>query len=211
MKEKDQAPVSEEPAVNKKRRHYSPEFKAAALAMMEEKGAVATIKEFGISSYTLYDWKSKTEGQNYPRKQGPLTGKKRKHYTQEFKAEVIGYYQSQGARETLKKYGIVGNSLYNWLNEAGVEHVGSKHTNAIELYREKGEEAVLEEYGVTKATLRDWLKEAGIDLNPPKYSSEFKAAAVAMTEEKPLTTVAKELGIPASTLATWKTNSKKER
>ena len=39
-------------------------------------------------------------------------------------------------------------------------------------------------------------------------SAEFKAAAVAMTEEKPLTTVAKELGIPASTLATWKTKNR---
>jgi transposase-like protein len=200
----DKAPASEEPTINEKRKHYTPEFKAAALAMMEEKGAVATIKEFGISSYTLYDWKSRAEGQNYPRKQGPLTGKKRKHYTQEFKAEVIEYYQSHGARETLKKYGIVGNSLYKWLNEAGVEHVGYNHTNAIALYQEKGEEAVLEEYGVTKATLRDWLKEAGINLHTQKYSAEFKVAAVAMTEEKPLTTVAKELGIPASTLATWK-------
>ena len=32
--------------------YYSPEFKAEALAMMEEKGAVTTIKELGISSYT---------------------------------------------------------------------------------------------------------------------------------------------------------------
>lgn len=194
----------EDVAVNEKRRHYTPEFKAAALAMMEEKGAVATVKELGISSYTLYDWKSKAEGQKYPRRQGPLSGKARKRYTPEFKAEVIAYYQSHGARETLQKYGIVGNSLYNWLGEAGVEPIGSDHTRAIALYREKGEEAVLEEYGIARTTLRDWLKEAGIKLNHPKYSAEFKAAAVAMTEEEALTAVAKELGIPASTLATWK-------
>lgn len=198
----------EDVAVNEKRRHYTPEFKAAALAMMEEKGAVATVKELGISSYTLYDWKSKAEGQKYPRRQGPLSGKARKRYTPEFKAEVIAYYQSHGARETLQKYGIVGNSLYNWLGEAGVEPIGSDHTRAIALYREKGEEAVLEEYGIARTTLRDWLKEAGIHLNSPKYSAEFKAAAVAMTEEKALTAVAKELGIPASTLATWKTKNR---
>ena len=95
--------------------------------MMEEKGAVATVKELGISSYTLYDWKSKAEGQKYPRRQGPLSGKARKRYTPEFKAEVIAYYQSHGARETLQKYGIVNNSLYNWLDEAGVDRVGSDH------------------------------------------------------------------------------------
>ncbi len=44
MKE-DKAPASKEPTANEKRRHYTPEFKAAALAMMEEKGAVATVKE----------------------------------------------------------------------------------------------------------------------------------------------------------------------
>lgn len=200
-----------DPRVEKKTRHYTPEFKAAALAMMEEKGAVATVKELGISSYTLYDWKSKAEGQKYPRRQGPLSGKARKRYTPEFKAEVIEYYQSHGARETLQKYGIVSNSLYNWLGEAGVEPIGSDHTRAIALYREKGEEAVLEEYGIARSTLRDWLREAGIKRNHPKYSAEFKAAAVAMTEEKPLTAVAKELGIPASTLATWKTNRRTER
>ena len=190
-----------DPRVEKKTRHYTPEFKAAALAMMEEKGVVATVKELGISSYTLYDWKSKAEGQKYPRRQGPLSGKARKRYTPEFKAEVIAYYQSHGAN----------NSLYNWLDEAGVDRVGSDHTRAIALYREKGEEAVLEEYGIARSTLRDWLREAGIKLHSPKYSAEFKAAAVAMTEEKPLTAVAKELGVPASTLATWKTNSRKER
>ena len=135
----------EDVVVNEKRRHYTPEFKAAALAMMEEKGAVATVKELGISSYTLYDWKSKAEGQKYPRRQGSLSGKARKRYTPEFKAEVIAYYQSHGARETLQKYGIVNNSLYNWLDEAGVDRVGSDHTRAIALYREKGEDAVLEE------------------------------------------------------------------
>lgn len=179
--------------------------------MMEEKGAVATVKELGISSYTLYDWKSKAEGQKYPRRQGPLSGKARKRYTPEFKTEVIAYYQSHGARETLQKYGIVNNSLYNWLDEAGVDRVGSDHTRAIALYREKGEDAVLEEYGIARSTLRDWLREAGIKLHSPKYSPEFKATAVAMTEEKSLTAVAKELGVPASTLATWKTNSRKER
>ena len=66
-----------DPRVEKKTRHYTPEFKAAALAMMEEKGVVATVKELGISSYTLYDWKSKAEGQKYPRRQGPLSGKAR--------------------------------------------------------------------------------------------------------------------------------------
>lgn len=200
-----------DPRAEKKTRHYTPEFKAAALAMMEEKGAVATVKELGISSYTLYDWKSKAEGQKYPRRQGPLSGKARKRYTPEFKTEVIAYYQSHGARETLQKYGIVNNSLYNWLDEAGVDRVGSDHTRAIALYREKGEDAVLEEYGIARSTLRDWLREAGIKLHSPKYSLEFKAAAVAMTEEKPLTAVAKELGLPASTLATWKTNTRKER
>ena len=177
--------------------------------MMEEKGVMATIKELGISSYTLYDWKSKAEGQKYPRKQGPLSGTTRKRYTAEFKKEVIEYYQAHGARDTLQKYEIAGNSLYNWVNEAGVEHVGSNHSKAIALYLEKGPDAVLEEYGIAKSTLKDWLKEAGIPLNFPKYSDEFKAIAVAMTEEKPLTAVAKELGIPASTLATWKTNRKK--
>ena len=211
MKEEDKAPAPKEPTVNEKRRHYTPEFKAAALAMMEEKGAVATVKELGIYSYTLYDWKTKSEGRVYPRRQGPMTGKARKSYTSEFKAEVIAYYQSHGARETLQKYGIVNNSLYNWLDDAGIERFGSDHTHAIALYREKGEEAVLEKYGIARTTLRDWLKEAGIKLNPPKYSAEFKAAAVAMTEEKPLTAVAKELGIPASTLATWKTNRRTER
>ena len=196
------------PASDEKSKRYTPEFKAAALAMMEEKGAIATIKKFGISSYTLYDWKSKAEGQKYPRKQGPLTGKMRKRYTPEFKSEVIEYYQAHGARETLQKYEIANNSLYNWVNEAGVQHVGSNHANAIALYLEKGPDAVLEEYGIAKSTLKDWLKEAGIHLNSPTYSAEFKAAAVAMTEEKPITTVAKELGIPASTLATWKTKNR---
>ena len=179
-----------------------------AVAWTSSNDAVATVKELGISSYTLYDWKSKAEGQKYPRRQGPLSGKARKRYTPEFKTEVIAYYQSHGARETLQKYGIVNNSLYNWVNEAGVEHIGSNHANAIALYLEKGPDAVLEEYGIAKSTLKDWLKEAGIHLNSPKYSAEFKAAAVAMTEEKPLTTVAKELGIPASTLATWTTKNR---
>ena len=71
--------LDDEPKANEKQGRYSPEFKAAALAMMEEKGAVATIKELGISSYTLYDWKKKAEGEKkYPVRQGPLTGKRRK-------------------------------------------------------------------------------------------------------------------------------------
>ena len=57
-------PPPENPTVaERKMPYYSPEFKAAALAMMEEKGAVTTIKELGISSYTLYDWKRKAQGQ----------------------------------------------------------------------------------------------------------------------------------------------------
>ena len=197
--------------------YYSPEFKAEALAMMEEKGAVTTIKELGISSYTLYDWKRKAQGQKYPLRQGPLAGKTRKRYTPEFKAEVIEYYQSHGAGDTLEKYGIVSNTLFNWLNEAGLERVGNlhihkaDHTDAIALYREKGAEAVLEEYGISKSTLNSWLKAAGIDTaRKPKYSPEFIATAVAMTKEKPLTSVANELGIPASTLATWKMKSLKD-
>lgn len=210
----DAASADDEPVANEKQGRYSPEFKAAALAMMEEKGAVATIKELGISSYTLYDWKKKAEGEKkYPVRQGPLTGKKRKEYSPEFKAAVISFYQENGADATLRKFGVVNNSLYNWLNEAGIKRVGnpraSDHTDAITLYREKGTDAVMEAYGITKGTLRDWLKDAGIDPTPPKYSPEFKAAAIAMTAEKPLTSVAKELGIPASTLATWKMNAKK--
>lgn len=208
------ASKNDEPLANEKPGRYSPEFKAAALAMMEEKGAVATIKALGISSYALYDWKKKAEGEKkYPVRQGPLTGKKRKEYSPEFKAAVISFYQENGAGATLRKFGIVNNSLYNWLNEAGIKRVGnpraSDHTDAITLYREKGTDAVMEAYGITKGTLRDWLKDAGIDPTPPKYSPEFKAAAIAMTAEKPLTSVAKELGIPASTLATWKMNAKK--
>jgi len=62
---------------------------------------------------------------------------------------------------------------------------------------------------ITKGTLHGWLKEAGIRLTSPKYSPEFKAAAIAMAAERPLTSVAKELGIPAYTLATWKMNAQK--
>ena len=81
--------TAEEEKKDRKVPYYSPEFKAAALAMMEEKGAVATIKELGISSYTLYDWKSKVAGGGqYPRKQGPLAGKTRKRYTPEFKSRL---------------------------------------------------------------------------------------------------------------------------
>ena len=212
----EQSPTTEEPPTYEKSKRYTPAYKAAALAMMKEKGASATIKELGISSYTLYDWKKKAEGHKYPGKQGPLAGKERKRYTPEFKAEVIEYYQSHGAGETLQKYRIVGNSLYNWLDAAGIERVGnpraSDHIEAIALYQEKGSEAVLEEYGITKATLRGWLKDAEIETaRPSKYSPEFKASAVSMTEQKPLTTVAKELGVPASTLATWKANSKADR
>ena len=209
----DTTTTSDDAAVEEKKErkvpYYSPEFKAAALAMMEEKGAVATIKELGISSYTLYDWKNKAAGGGqYPRKQGPLTGKTRKRYTPEFKAEVIAFYQSHGPGATREKYSISSNALYTWLEEARIERVGKRpddHIDAIAMYREKGEEAVLAAYGITWPTLRDWLKDAGIDTRPPKYSPEFKASAVAMTEEKPLTAVAKELGVPASTLATWKT------
>ena len=202
--------ATEEEKKDRKVPYYSPEFKAAALAMMEEKGAVATIKELGISSYTLYDWKNKAAGGGqYPRKQGPLTGKTRKRYTPEFKAEVIEYYQAHGSGEAKKKYGISSNALYTWLEEARIERVGKRpddHIDAIAMYREKGEEAVLEKFRITRTTLRKWLLDAGIDpARPPKYSPEFKASAVAMTEEKPLTAVAKELGVPASTLATWKT------
>ena len=211
-------PPPENPTVaERKIPYYSPEFKAEALAMMEEKGAVTTIKELGISSYTLYDWKRKAQGQKYPLRQGPLAGKTRKRYTPEFKADVIEYYQSHGAGDTLEKYGIVSNTLFNWLNEAGLERVGNlhihkaDHTDAIALYQEKGAEAVLEEYGISKTTLNSWLKAAGIDTaRKPKYSPEFIATAVAMTKEKPLTSVANELGIPASTLATWKMKSLKD-
>ena len=210
-----EAAVVEEKSEGKAPR-YSPEFKATALAMMEEKGAVATIKELGISSYSLYDWKSKADGQKYPRRQGPLAGKTRKRYTSEFKAEVIAFYQSHGAGETREKYGISGNALYTWLEDAGIERVGQRpvdHTDAIAMFKEKGAEAVLEAYGISKATLREWLKDAGIDasLSSPKYSAEFIAAALAMTQEKPLTAVAKELGVPASTLAGWKSNSWRKR
>ena len=203
------------PKTNEKHGRYSPDFKAAALAMMKEKGAVATIKELGISSYTLYDWKKKAEGEKkYPVRQGPLTGKKRKEYSPEFKAAVISFYQENGAGATLRKFGIVNNSLYNWLDKAGIQRVGnpraSDHTDAIALYREKGADTVMEVYGITKGTLHGWLKEAGIQLTSPKYSPEFKAAAVAMTAEKPLTSAAKDLGIPASTLATWKMKSQKD-
>jgi hypothetical protein len=108
---------------------------------------------------------------------------------------------------------IVNNSLYNWLNEAGIKRVGnpraSDHTDAITLYREKGTDAVMEAYGITKGTLRDWLKDAEIDPTPPKYSPEFKSRRHCHDCGKPLTSVAKELGIPASTLATWKMNAKK--
>ena len=209
----EKTPSTEELPTAEKPKRYTPEYKTAALAMMEEKGAVATIKALGISSYTLYDWKRKAEGKKYPGKQGPLAGKERKRYAPEFKAEVIEYYQSCGALETLQKYGIVSNSLYNWLDEAGIACVGnpraSDHTAAIALYQDKGLEDGLEEYGITRATLRDWLKDAGIDTaRSSKYSPEVKASAVSMTEQKPLTTVAKELGVPASTLATWKTDSK---
>ena len=211
-------PPPENPTVaERKMPYYSPEFKAEALAMMEEKGAVATIKELGISSYTLYDWKRKTQGQKYPMGQGPLAGKRRKRYTPEFKAEVIEYYQSHGAGDTIEKYGISNNTLFNWLNEAKIERVGNLlvhkavHTDAIALYQEKGAEAVLEEYGISKTTLNSWLRAAGIDtVHKLKYSPEFIATAVAMTKEKPLTSVANELGIPASTLATWKMKSLKD-
>ena len=43
----DAASTDDEPVANEKQGRYSPEFKAAALAMMEEKGAVATIRELG--------------------------------------------------------------------------------------------------------------------------------------------------------------------
>lgn len=211
-KPENNSSADDELIAKEKQGRYSPEFKAAALAMMKEKGAVATINELGISSYTLYDWKKKAEGEKkYPIRQGPLTGKKRKEYSPEFKAAVISFYQENGAGETLRKFGIVNNSLYNWLNEAGIKRVGnpraSDHTDAVTLYQEKGADAILEAYGITNGTLRGWLKAAGIEISSPKYSSEFKAAAVAMTAEKPLTAVAKELGVPASTLATWKTKA----
>ena len=203
------APTTANAAEKKDRKvpYYSPEFKAAALAMMEEKGAVATIRELGISSYTLYDWKSKADGQAYPRKQGPLAGKTRKLYTPEFKAEVIEYYQSHGQAAIREKYGISSNTLYTWLEEAGIERNRNRpvdHTDAIALYREKGREAVLEAYGITWQTLREWLKDAGIDTCPPKYSPVLVEKALAMVQENTLTAVAKELGIPIGTLSAWK-------
>lgn len=181
--------------------------------MMEEKGAVATIKELGISSYTLYDWKSKVEGQAYPRKQGPLAGKTRKRYTPEFKAEVIEYYQSHGAGATKETYGISGNALYTWLEEAGIERNRNRpidRTDAIALYREKGQEAVLEAYGITWPTLREWLKDAGIDTHPPKYSPELVEKALSMVQECSLTSVAAELGIPIATLSAWKLGKRRK-
>ena len=193
--------------------YYSPEFKAAALAMMEEKGAVATIKELGISSYTLYDWKSKAEGQKYPRKQGPLAGKARKRYTPEFKAEVIAFYQSHGAGAAREKYGISSNALYTWLEEAGIECVGKRpdnHIDAIAMYREKGQDAVLEKYGITKTTLEKWLLDAGIATSAPKYSPEVVERALAMAQENTLTAVAKELGIPIATLSAWKLGKRRK-
>ena len=194
--------------------YYSPEFKAAALAMMEEKGAVATIKELGISSYTLYDWKSKAAGgEQYPRKQGPLAGKMRKRYTPEFKSEVIASYQSHGSAATREKYGISSNALYTWLEEAGIERNRNRpidHTDAIAMYREKGQEAVLEAYGITWPTLREWLKDAGIDTHPPKYNPELVEKALVMAQENTLTAVAKELGIPIGTLSAWKLGKRRK-
>ena len=207
----EDAAVEEKP--ERKVPRYTPEFKAAALAMMVEKGAVATIKELGISSYTLYDWKNKAEGHKYPRKQGPLAGKTRKRYTPEFKAEVIEYYQSHGAGEAKQKYGISGNALYIWLEEAGIERVGKRsddHTDAIAMFREKGQEAVLEAYGITWPTLREWLKDAGIATRSPKYSPEFVEKALAMTQHNTLTTVASELGIPIATLSAWKLGKRRK-
>ena len=195
-------------------RFYTPEFKAAALAMMAEKGPVATIRELGISSYTLYDWKNKADGQKYPRRQGPLAGKSRKRYTPEFKAEVLEYYQTHGAGETTRTYDIVNNTLFNWLNEAGITRVGRSyvdHSDAIALYKEKGADAVLEKFGITKETLREWLKDAGIDPNPPKYTPEFKERALKMLETAGITAVAKELNIPVTTLYNWKTRTPKTK
>lgn len=195
---------------------YTPEFKAAALAMMAEKGAIATIKELGISSYTLYDWKKKASGDmaKYPSNKGPLAGKKRKRYTQEFKEKVIASYREKGTTETLKEYGIVNNTLYNWLNEAGVDRVGyqstSDHTAAIALYQEQGADAVLSEYGITGATLHKWLKEAGIDTTrPPKYSPELKEKAFEMLENMRLIDVARELGVPPQTIIGWRKRSRR--
>lgn len=211
-------PPPENPTVaERKMPYYSPEFKAEALAMMEEKGAVTTIKELGISSYTLYDWKRKAQGQKYPLRQGPLAGKTRKRYTPEFKAEVIEYYQSHGAGDTLEKYGIVNNTLFNWLNEEDIKRVGNlhihkaDHTDAIALYQEKGTEAVLEEYGISKSTLNSWLKAAGIDTaRKPKYSPEFKERAVAIMKEMSVAAVASELGIPVTTLYNWMGQAQKK-
>lgn len=200
--------TAEEEKKDRKVPYYSPEFKAAALAMMEKKGAVATIKELGISSYTLYDWKNKAVGGGqYPRKQGPLAGQSRKRYTPEFKAEVIACYQSHGPDEAREKYGISSNALYTWLEEAGIERNRNRpvdHTDAIAMYREKGREAVLAAYGIAWPTLREWLKDAGIDTRTPKYSPEFVKKALAMAQGSTLTAVAKELGIPIATLSAWK-------
>ena len=210
----DAASADDEPVANEKQGRYSPEFKTAALAMMEEKGAVTTIKELGISSYTLYDWKSKVAGGGqYPRKQGPLAGKMRKRYTPEFKSEVIASYQSHGPAATREKYGISSNALYTWLEEAGIERNRNRpidHTDAIAMYREKGQEAVLEAYGITWPTLREWLKDAGISSRSPKYSPEFVEKALVMAQENTLTAVAKELGIPIGTLSAWKLGKRRK-
>ena len=62
----------------------------------------------------------------------------------------------------------------------------------------------------TTTTSEDATEEEKKDRKVPYYSPEFKAAAVARTAEQPLTAVAKELGMPASTLATWKMNAQKD-
>lgn len=125
--EEEAADNAEEEASDRIRKHYTPEFKSAALAMMKEKGAVATIKELGLSSYTLYDWKKKAEGDQYPAKSSTLAGKARKRYTKEFIDQVIASYLEKGRDETLREYGIVQNTLYNWLNEAEITLRGRRH------------------------------------------------------------------------------------
>lgn len=93
----------------------------------------------------------------------------KRSYTKEFKAEVVEYYKTHSANETVQKFGIPRPNASKWALKAGVikGQVGNKHYplsfkhEACQYYDNHTCDETVAKFGVSHDALCRWRRELG--------------------------------------------------
>jgi transposase-like protein len=94
-------------------RRYTPSEKAQALEYMSEHGASATEKKFGMTRFSLYDWKRKVERAARGEGDSPTSGPDPKDVEEQRNAEILAMWK--------KHPGLGPSQIRNQLRRQGIK------------------------------------------------------------------------------------------